>query len=179
MLYLFGGVVLISLFSSLDQMPSVQSLFCPLHAVLLIKGCHPLHFVRKNTQNSFGQNMDAMTFLFVETQAFQVKHMDAFFGNRVDRVDEKPQMLKRCDIKGSPRNYLFHRTFTFYFSHDIFVLILFGSAMIYGKEISASGRQILATVSDLHITTTIAENSIRVPDNLQGNAKRLSEEVKV
>lgn len=26
--------------------------------------------------------MDAMTFLFVETQAFQLKHMDAFFGNR-------------------------------------------------------------------------------------------------
>lgn len=53
-----------------------------------------------------------MTFLFVETQAFQLKHMDAFFSNKNRReVDEKPQMLKRCDIKGSPRNYLFHKDF--------------------------------------------------------------------
>jgi len=27
------------------------------------------------------------------------------------RVDEKPQMLKRCAIKGSPRNYLSYKDF--------------------------------------------------------------------
>ena len=92
-----------------------MSSLCFAHSMLcyLLKRCHPLPLSERIPERIvFGQNTDTMTFLFVETQASQLKHMDAFFSNKNRReVDEKPQMLKRCDIKGSPRNYLFHKDF--------------------------------------------------------------------
>lgn len=63
------------------------------------------------------------------------------------RVDEKPQMLTRCDIKRLPKElFISQGLLLFIFSHDIFVLILFGSTMIYGKRrFQPVSRQILAT----------------------------------
>lgn len=67
--------------------------------------------------------MDAMTFLSVETQAFQVKHMDAFFGNR-SRCEGwwKTTDAYKMWHKRLPKElFISQGLLLFIFSHDIFV----------------------------------------------------------
>ena len=85
--------------------------------------------------------MDAMTFLSVETQAFQVKHMDAFFGNR-SRCEGwwKTTDAYKMWHKKAPQGIIyFTRTFTFYFFPWYFCINSFWIHNdLWEEEISAS-----------------------------------------